>query len=132
MATPNPGAVQSANLIAAQTVSQSVHEAPPAALLADPGLHSHQRWVCVLVPLGDRLRGPHQVSLKKGSTIEPKLPLASSRLRLAGLSAHSCPAALAGVHDVSSLAGGAVEVTRPGPFTWAAGDLMLLPAAALP
>ena len=34
-----PGAVQSANLIAAQTVSQSAHEAPPAASLADPGLH---------------------------------------------------------------------------------------------
>jgi hypothetical protein len=33
-----PGAVQSANPIAAQTVSQSAHEAAP---LADPGLHSH-------------------------------------------------------------------------------------------
>jgi hypothetical protein len=36
-----PGAVQSANPIAAQTVSQSAHEAAPAASLADPGLHSH-------------------------------------------------------------------------------------------
>ncbi len=62
-----PGAVQSANLIAAQTVPQSAHEAPPAASLSDPGLHSHQRWVCVLVPLGDplsvtKLGGPRTVS----------------------------------------------------------------------
>ena len=35
-----PGAVRSANPIAAQTVSQSAHEAAPAASLADPGLHS--------------------------------------------------------------------------------------------
>src|SRR5450830_1005948 len=46
------------------------------------------RWVCVLVPLGDQLPGPHQVSLKKGGTAEPKLLLASSRPRLAGMSAH--------------------------------------------
>ena len=83
-------------------------------------------------PVADRLPGPHQVSLKKGSTTEPKLPLASSRPRLAGMSAHSCPAPLAGAHVVSTPAGGAVEVTRPGPFTWATGDLTLLPAAALP
>jgi hypothetical protein len=34
-----PGAVQSANLIVAQTVSQSAHETAPAASLANPGLH---------------------------------------------------------------------------------------------
>ena len=56
-----PGAVRSANPIAAQTVSQSAHEAAPAASLADPGLHSLCRGSFVAdvrAPAGSAALGP--------------------------------------------------------------------------